>query len=405
MNFPYFIAKRLSTGKRGDTSQLIVRIAVAGVALSIAVMIISLAIVKGYQSEIRNKITGFSTHIQITRLDLNNSYEMNPVMEDSILEKLLREEKGVLHLQRFALKPGIIKTHEDFKGIVLKGTDDTYDWSFIRKYMVSGELFDKNDTSMRTEIILSQIMADQLKLKTGDHVVMYFVQEPLRVRKFKIKGIYKTGFDELDELYAFTDLRHVQKLNNWNREQISGYEILTDDFSKLDETSAAIANLTPYNLQVRTIRDLHPDLFDWLSLLDLNVIVIIVLMIIIACINMVTALLILIVERSNMIGILKSMGAGNLSISKVFIYMAAYLIILGLVCGNIVGIGLCLAQKEWGLIKLSQEAYFISEVPILLSLKDLLLINVVSFLVCYIVLLVPSAFVSRISPAKAIRFE
>jgi lipoprotein-releasing system permease protein len=404
-SFSYIIARRLSLQKGSGTSRLIIRIATGAVALSIAVMIISIAIVKGYQSEIRSKIIGFSTHIQISSLDMNNSFETTPIYRDTVLEKLLKKNSHVTHLQPFAIKAGIFKTKEDFSGVVLKGIDTTYDWRFIEQHIIAGTTLFLNKDSVSNSVLLSKVLADKLKLKVGDNVLLYIAQEPPRVRKFTICGIYHTGLEEMDRLYAFVDIQQVQRLNQWSANAISGYEVGLDTYAMMDEVATELLGNLPYYLEIHTIRDLFPQMFDWLNLLDLNVWVIIILMIIVACINMATALLILIVERSNMIGLLKAMGANNQSISRIFVYMASYLIFWGMIIGNIVGLVLCLSQQYSGWFKLSQEAYYLSEVPILLEFTDVLFINMGSFVICYIVLLLPATFVSKVTPIKAIRFQ
>ncbi|MES2559843.1 MAG: ABC transporter permease [Bacteroidota bacterium] len=404
-SFSYIIARRLSLQKGSGTSRLIIRIATGAVALSIAVMIISIAIVKGYQSEIRSKIIGFSTHIQISSLDMNNSFETTPIYRDTVLEKLLQQNDGVTHLQPFAIKAGILKTKEDFSGVVLKGVDSAYDWRFLQQHLVSGSTLSLHPDSVSNTILLSKVLADKLKLKVGDHVLLYIAQEPPRVRKFLIVGLYNTGLEEMDKLYAFVDIQQVQRLNQWSEYAVSGYEVGLKNHADIDLVSTELLSLLPYNLEIHTIRDLFPQLFDWLSLLDLNVWVIIILMIIVACINMATALLILIVERSNMIGLLKAMGANNQSVSRIFVYMVSYLIVWGMIIGNIAGIGICLSQYYGGWFKLSQDAYYLSEVPILLKWTDVLFINLGSFIICYLVLLLPAAFVSKVTPIKAIRFQ
>lgn len=368
-------------------------------------MITAIAIVKGYQAEIRSKIIGFSTHIQVSNLDMNNSFETTPIYRDTILERLLIQNPHVTHLQPFAIKAGILKTKEDFAGIVLKGVDSTFDWSFIKQHLLQGRSIRFDTSGISNELLLSQQLANKLKLKLGDNVLLYLAQNPPRVRKFVIVGIYNTGLSDMDEIYAFVDMKQVQKLNQWNEYAISGYEVGINDYPNLDEIANELLGLMPYHLQVKTIKNLYPQLFDWLGLLDLNVWIIIVLMVIVACINMVTALLILIIERSNMIGMLKAIGANNSSIGSIFIIMASYLVLFGLVIGNVVGISICLSQYYFGWFKLSQDAYYLSEVPILLNVQDILLINLGSFVVCYLVLLLPARFVSRITPVKAIRFE
>lgn len=368
-------------------------------------MIAAVAIVKGYQFEIRNKITGFSKHIQISRLDFNNSFETIPVYRDTLFEKTLQRQPNVSDMQVFGIKAGIIKTKTEFEGVVLKGVNDGYNWSFLKGCMIDGEVPAIGKDEVSNDIIISKRMADKLGLKTGDPLMVYFVQDPPRARRFNIKGIFSTGFDDLDGLYAMMDLRHIQKLNQWDSMQVTGYEVSVKDFDLLTTTAEEVLGQAPYNFEVKTVYQVYPQLFDWLGLLDLNVIVIIILMVIVACINMSTALLILIVERSNMIGMLKAMGANNGLVRRVFVYMASRLVITGLLIGNLVGVGLCISQKYLGWFKLEEDAYYLNEVPVLIGATDLLLINAGSFILCVIVLLLPAGFVSKINPVKAIRFE
>ncbi len=368
-------------------------------------MIVAVAIVKGYQLEIRSKIIGFSTHIQVSHLDMNNSFETTPLYRDSMTELLIHQHPQVTHLQPFAIKAGILKTPDEFAGVVLKGVDSVFDWSFINQHILEGHSLELVSDEVSQQILLSQQLASKLKLKVNDPVMLYIAQNPPRVRKFKVVGIYNTGLSDLDEVYAFVDMRQVQKLNSWHPLSISGYEIGVKDYSQLTQTSESLLGILPYNYQMRTIRELYPQLFDWLGLLDLNVWVIISLMVVVACINMITALLILIIERSNMIGILKAMGSTNRTVASVFVYMATYLIVWGMIIGNIAGVALCVSQQYFGWFKLSQDAYYLSEVPILLEWSDIALINAGSFVVCYLMLLLPARFVSRITPVKAIRFE
>lgn len=396
----------MASGTQSGSSKLIVRIAIAAVAISIAVMIIAVAVVKGYQHEIRNKITGFSTHIQLSRLDLNNSYQTTAISTDSMMERFILREPAVKHIQRFAIKAGIIKTDDEFQGTVLKGVEpDKYDWSFIKQHIIQGEVPQYSDSVPGYQIALSKLVANKLKLNVGDAVVIYFVQDPPRARKFTISGIFSTGFDELDETYAFVDLRQVQKLNNWVPEAITGYEILLHNDADILATAASLYNYVPYNVEMLTIRDLHPQLFEWLNLLDLNVIVIIVLMILVACINMITALLILIVERTLMIGIMKAIGSPTRIISRVFLYLASYMLLVGMLFGNIVGVAICLSQQYFKWFTLSQEAYYLPYVPVELNWMDLVWINTGAIVICILVLLLPAQFVSRIQPGVVVKSE
>ncbi|MCU0442512.1 MAG: ABC transporter permease [Bacteroidia bacterium] len=402
-SLPYFIAKRLSGQGGTSSAKLIINIATGSVALGVAVMIIAIAIVKGYQHQIRSKIIGFSTHIQVSNLDMNNSFETNPIYRDSILENVLQAQQGVNHLQPFAIKAGILKTPQEFTGIVLKGVDSTFDWRFLQNHLRSGTILLPKVNEQSHGILLSEKTANLLKLSVGDQVLLYVVQSPPRVRKFKVQGIYNSGFSEIDGLYAFVDLKQVQKINNWNANVISGYEIGVEQNEDIVEVANTLTYLLPYQLQLHTIFDLYPQLFDWLNLLDVNVWVIIILMVIVACINMITVLLILITERSLMIGLLRSLGATTSLVSAIFLNMALRLIIKGMIIGNFVGIGIGLSQKYLGWFKLDEEAYYLKEVPIALFVNDIVMINAGTLIVCLLVLIVPSRFVARISTVKTMR--
>ena len=389
-------------------SGLIVNIAIAAVAISVAVMLIAVAVVKGYQLQITNKITGISNHIQITRLDFNNSFETNPIEANQKLVSFAQGNALISFIQPYIIKTGIIKTKEEVEGVVLKGVDQTYQWNFIAKHITVGKLPDFKDSLPSLDVLISDALSRKLKIDTGQSLIVYFIQEGQsmpRARKFKVCGIYNTGFEDLDALYAMVDMRHLQKVNNWEGNQLTGYEIGLTNYEQLNNVAIDLMEQVPYQLQVKKITELFPQLFDWLGLLDLNVLVIIVLMVIVACMNMSTALLILIVERSNMIGILKAMGATNRFIQEVFLTIAARLIIKGLFIGNFIGLTICITQYVWGWMKLNQEAYFLNVVPVEITLTDVLLINAGAFVLCVLVMVLPARFVSNITPAKAIRFQ
>lgn len=389
-------------------SGLIVNIAIAAVAISVAVMLIAVAVVKGYQLQITNKITGFSNHIQITRLDFNNSFETNPIQADNQLEVYAQTNPKIAFIQPYVLKTGIIKTTDEFEGVVLKGVDKSYHWNFIQQHLIEGRLPVLNDTVASLDVLISEALSRKLKIGLNQPLVVYFIQDGKsmpRARKFKVSGIYNTGFEDLDALYALVDLRHLQKINNWQANQLTGYEVGLVDYKLLDVVGEQLIEQAPIQLEVKKVTELYPQLFDWLGLLDLNVLVIIILMIIVACMNMSTALLILIVERSNMIGILKALGSTNRFIQEVFLTMAARLIVKGLFIGNFIGLAICTSQSYFGWIKLNQEAYFLNVVPIELSITDALLINAGAFVLCVLVMVLPAKFVSNITPVKAIKFQ
>jgi lipoprotein-releasing system permease protein len=412
MKVSFFIAKRLmaykplqSNGKKAGFSRLIINLAIAAVCVSVMVMIIAAAIVKGYQNEVRNKLIGFNAPIQITHLDLNNSFESLPITRDTTLEYLSAKKEGIQFVQIFATKAGIIKTEKAFEGIVLKGVDKNYNWKFISEHLKEGSLPTINDSTSSQEIIISSITANRLNFKLGDPLYIYFIQIPPRVRKLKIVGIFDTGMGELDQLYAFVDIKQVQKLNNWQSNEISGYEIGLNQFADISNQRMELANITPYNMGLNSIVDMYPALFEWLQLLDLNVVIILLLMAAVASINMITALLILILERTQMIGLMKSMGAYDKQIYDIFLWMAAQIIIKGLLLGNLLGIGLALLQAHFGFIKLDQKSYYLNRVPIELVTTDILAINVFGFLICLIILVLPVRIISKVQPIKSIKFN
>lgn len=406
MNLPLFIAKRITFTSNRTFSKLIVRIAVLGIMLGLAVMILAIAIVKGFKSEIREKVRGFSGDIQVSKLDLNTSYENTSFsISDSSLQKILKQE-GVEYVQSFATKPGIINTNEEIEGVVLKGVDKDYNWEYFRKILVAGNFIDFSDTlKSRTQILVSKFTADRLKLKVGDDFLMYFIENSLRKRKFQIVGIYNLGVEEVDKLFVIGDIGLIRSLNKWAPKDVGGYELRVSDFNKLEEIEAKVYEDLDIELKSYTIKQYYPTIFEWLSLLDVNTQVILILMLAVAVINMISALLIMILERTNMIGILKALGNTNWQIRKIFLYNAAYLIGWGLLCGNILAIGLGLFQSETHFFTLDQASYYIDFVPVQLDVPDILMLNAGTLLISLFVLLLPSMLVTRISPLKAIRFK
>jgi len=384
----------------------VVHIAVTSVAIGLAVMIIAVAVVTGFKRQIQEKITGFAAHIQIAHFDANSSFELKPIDRYQPCYTQLKNTENVRHIQVFATKAGIIKAGDQMEGVVLHGIGSDFDWSFFRDKMVEGKTFRVNDSVNNDSVIVSRSIAKLLNLKTGDPLRMYFIiDNKARGRKFVISGIYETGLEEFDRLYVFGDLAHIQKLNGWDSAQVSGFEVFIRDFRDLDKMGDVVYHKIGYDLNARTIRDIYPQLFDWLSLQDMNVIIILALMVMVAGITMISTLLILILERTGMIGMLKALGAKNLSIRKVFLYNAGYIIGKGLLWGNVVGIALGFIQYKFHVIGLPQESYFMSYVPINLDLFSILLLNAGTILICLCMLIVPSFIITRISPVKAIRFE
>lgn len=414
MNTELFIAKRIFSDKsvKKGISQPIVTIAVIGIALGLAVMILSVAIVTGFKSEISNKVIGFGSHIQIVNYDSNVSYETAPISRQQIFYEDISELKGVKNVQEFATKPGIIKTKTDIQGVVLKGVGKNFDWSFFDQNMKEGKSFRVNDSTKTNDIIISSYIAKLLNLKVGDKIAMYFIQQPPRMRAFTISGIYETSLAEFDEKFALVDIKHIQKLNNWSDDQISGFEVLLDDFSQIDKMTQDVRDIVGFHfnpdgtkLRVLSIKEKYPQMFDWLNLTDINVWIILILMISVAGFNMVSGLLILILERTNMIGILKAVGTENWSIRKIFLYQSGFLISKGMLWGNILGIAICFFQSKFHIFKLDPSSYYLDAVPINLKLWHILALNSGTLAITVAMLLIPSYIISRLSPEKTIRFN
>ena len=406
MNFEYFIAGRIAIKSERPFSKLIVRIAIAGVMLSLAVMILTIAIIKGFKTEIQDKVRGYLGDVQITRYDLNNSFEHSPFVLDSETRKKLTNNPDVEYFYPFATKPAILSANDEIEGINFKGVDKTYNWDYIKQHIISGTIIDFTDsTAAMQELLVSNYTANRLKLKTGDDFIMYFVQNQLRPRKFKIVGIYDIGVEDIDKSFVLGNLNIIKRLNNWKPGQIGGIEIRIKNFKAINKVSADIFESLPQNLRSFSIIENFPNIFTWLGLLDVNTRVLLILMLIVGVINMVTALLIMILERTNMIGMLKSFGASNWSIMRIFLYNAAYLIGIGLMLGNILGLGLGFFQQATHIFKLNQSSYFLAYAPIEFHFLDVLGLNVLTVLVCLIVLIIPSLLISKVSPLKAIRFK
>lgn len=406
LNFAGFISSRITFKSKRTFSKLIVRIAIIGIMLGLGVMILSLAVIKGFKQEIREKVRGFAGDIQIFKTDNNASYEKSGFADSADLVKDVKSVKLVDAIYPYATKPGIIKANDEIEGVVLKGVDKTYNWGYIKKALVSGTVINFTDTTdVQLQIMISQTIADRLKLKTGDDVIMYFVQNPPRKRKLKIVGIFNIGVDEVDKTFVIGDLALIKRLNDWAKGEIGGYEVRISDFDKLNLAADAIDDNLPIKLKSYTLLDSYPTIFEWLNMLDVNTIVMLVLMIAVAVINMISALLIMILERTAMIGIFKAMGAGNWAIQKIFLYNAAFLIGVGLLLGNALGLGLGYFQQQTHFFKLDQASYYMTFVPIKIVWTDVILLNIGTLITCLLVLIIPSTLVTRISPVKAIRFK
>ncbi|MET1054032.1 MAG: FtsX-like permease family protein [Pedobacter sp.] len=406
MNTEYFIARRIAIKSERTFSKLIVRIAISGVMLSLAVMMLSIAIIKGFKTEIQEKVRGYVGDVRIFKLDLNNSFELTPFVPSTKTLSDLKKNRNILFYQSYATKPAIISANEEVEGINFKGIDSGFNWDYIRKHLVTGRVIDFTDSLKASkEIMVSAFTANRLKLKTGDTFIMYFVQNPPRKRPFKIVGIYDIGVEEIDKGFVLGDINIIRRLNNWTPNQIGGIEIRLKDFSRLQALSDEIYSNLEINLKSESVQEYFPNIFTWLSLLDINTKVLLILMMIVGVINMITALLIMILERTNMIGMLKAFGMTDYSVMKVFLYNAVYLVGIGLLLGNLLGLGLGFLQHYTHIFKLNQTSYYLAYVPIEFHLTDVLLLNLATLLICLIVLVVPSMLVSRISPLKAIRFK
>jgi lipoprotein-releasing system permease protein len=414
MNLPYFIAERLIKGRsEGNSfSRPINVIAVIGIAMGLAVMILAVAILTGFKQQIREKVVGFGSNIQIVNFDSNLSFETAPINEGQDFIPKIRQIPGISHVQVFATKAGIIKTNDEIQGVVLKGIGSDFDWSYFSSNMVDGTVFTVNDTSRTDNVIISKKIADMLKLRKGDSFIMHFVQDPPRMRKFTICGIYETSLEEFDKMYIFCDIGHIKRLNGWKDDQVSGFEIFIKDFDRLEDMTTEVRDAVGYRIaedeekfKVTNIRMKYPQIFDWLNFQDVNVIIIIILMLVVAGFNMISGLLILILEKTNMIGVLKALGSDDITIRRVFLYQAAWLIGKGLFWGNLIGIGLAYLQLKTGLVTLDPSSYYIKTVPINLQMSHIILLNAGTMAAILIMLLVPSKLISRITPVKAIKYD
>jgi len=411
LNLEYFIAKRLITAKdyKSSISAPIIKIAISAIAIGIIMMIVSVATGIGLQQKIREKVSAFNGQIIISNYDNNNSeITLIPISKKQDFYPKFKSVPEVTHIQAIASKAGIIRTENAFEGIVFKGVGADYNWNNIKEYLVEGRLPDFSK-SLNEEVIISRFLADRLNLKLGDSFNTFFVKEEQgklpNIRRFKITGIFSSGFQDFDASYIIGDIRHIQRINKWNADQIGAFEVFVKDFTRIKETGNQIYEQIPSNLDTKTITEKYNYIFDWLQLFDFNIVVILGIMILVATINMVVALLVLILERTQMIGILKALGADNWTVRKVFLYNAFYLIVRGLFWGNLIGISLLLIQQQFGIVHLNPENYYVNQAPVYLNWTYIVLLNLLTIAVCFLVLLIPSYLITKISPVKAIRFD
>lgn len=433
MNLERYIARKVATNKGSQSfSRLIIRIAVVAVALSMTVMIVSTSVINGFKHQVQDKIFGFWGHIHLTHYSLGTIGDSEPISknqdfypsldtvrsimgedtwkflwwenEDKIVEK--ESEGGIDHIQVFAYKAGIFKTKEEIEGIILKGVDKDYRWDFFEQYLEEGKVIEFSDSTASNDLLISRQTADRLKLKTGDRLDFYFGNKnDFLKRRFIICGIYKTGLEDYDKQFALVDIQKVRKINKWAEDEVGGFEVFIEDLDDLELMTDYIYDELPRSMHAQNVRRTRQGIFEWLALQDINEVVILVLMLLVSIINMVTALMILILERTNMIGTLKALGQRDWSIRKIFLYYAGYIILVGLFWGNVIGLGLCALQEHFEIVKLSEENYYLSVAPIEVNFWTVLFLNLGTMAITLLFLIIPSYLVTRISPVKALRFK
>jgi len=414
MNLPFFIAKRIYSdqGDKRKVSRPAIRIATIGVAIGLAVMIVTVSVVLGFKHTIRDKVVGFGSHIQVQNMLTFLSTDSYPICINDSVMKSYEQIEGVKHVERFTFSQGILKTDDDFLGVLFKGVGPEYDLNFLSQHLTEGEMPIFSDTTSTNRILISKMIADKLRLNVGDRIFAYFIGENVRTRRFTVTGIYQTNMTRFDEALCFTDLYTTRRLNDWTEDQCSGAEITVKDFDKLQKTADIFVEnvnrrtdkeMNTYTSQ--TIYETYPQIFNWLELLDINVWIILVLMVCVAGFTMISGLLIIILERTQMIGILKALGAKNKTIRHTFLWFAAFITGQGLLIGNVLGAGIIALQKITGIVKLDPQTYYVSEAPMEVNIPLIILINIATLIICVIVLIAPSYLISHIHPVKSMRYE
>lgn len=402
----FLLARRILKDKGDRFSRPIVYLSVGGVSLGLVIMMIAIGVTSGYKQEIRNKVIAMGSHIRITHYDQNYSFEQVPINQHSDCILQLKNNPDVVEVQNFATKVGIIKTDDQVEGVVLKGVDETFSWDFFQKNIIQGEGFSTTDTTASNSIIVSKRMADKLRLKVGDKVHTYFVQDPPRQRSFKISGIYETGLPEYDNMFALVDLRHVQKLNDWNDSLVSGVEVLTRDYDKIDEIGDYIHHHIDYDMKAETIKQIYPEIFEWIALFDMNVAVLLIITTCVCLVTMMSIFFIIVLEQTQTIGILKSLGMKTKQVVGTFILVAGDILLKGMLIGDAIALLLGFLQQKFHFIRLNPDTYYVNYVPIHFDWVQVLLLNAGVFAVCMAVLLIPAWVVSRkITPVNAVQFE
>ena len=406
MNAATFISKRIFSLSKENLSSTVMRIAVASVALGIAIMLISIAVVVGFKNQIRDKVIGFVAPIHIQALNQNESIEETPFLFDSVLNARL-DKPFITEMHKTANKAGIIKTDEEIQAVVLKGVDFEYNWKYIDSYLVGGEIPQYTENERSNDVVISNIIAHKMNLNIGDPVRIWFVDTEMKARgrKFNVKGIYETGLQECDERFVYCDLNQIRRLNGWNNGEIGHLEIWVDNEALINEYNRQIYYSIPTELVSYSAMESYPQIFDWLELQDMNVVIIIVLMLLVAGITIISMLLIIILERTSTIGLLKAMGASNGLIRSIFLRRSCRILLIGMAIGDVIGIGLCLIQKLFNIISLSPESYYLSAVPIELNIWHIIILNVGTMILWVMMLLLPTMLINNVRPSKSIRFE
>jgi lipoprotein-releasing system permease protein len=405
LNLEYYISQRFLKENKKRFSQAALRLSVLSIALGLAVMILSVSIVTGFQENIRTKIASFDGHIQITKYDFNKSMELPPIDRNDSLENIIKNHNGIKSISAFAYKGGIIKASGIVQGCVFKGVDEKYDWHNFKPWIVSGRIISLSDSLKSKEVIISKSIANKLQLGIDSSFLLYFMQDPPRIRKFTIVGIYESGFSDFDNKFIYGDIKQIQKLNKWKNNEIAGYEVILDDFDDMESQTNWIYDEIDYNLKAMNINQRYPFIMDWLNLLDTNVYFILGLMIMISGIGMIATLLILILEKTKFIGTMMAMGATNKSIRKIFIYHSLHLSFRGLLLGNTLGIGLALIQYYFKIIPLDASTYYMNAIPININPLYIISLNIGVIIIIAIMMLWPSRIISNITPVKALRHE
>ncbi len=407
MNLSYFISNRLFFTKKGNNryTKPILLIGTLAVTLSVTVMLLSIMITTGFKNQITEKIIGFAGDITVISYVNNQSYESIPINKNQSLISDLKSNKNIVNVSSFATKAGVLKNENEILGVVLKGVSSNYNWDFFNKNMLSGKTLTLSDSISSNNIIISKQVAKNLNLSLGESVFMYFAQDPPRVRKFIIHGIFNTAMSDFDDLFVIADISQIQKLNNWQTSQIGGLEIKINDFRKLDEIAEFVYNKTDYNLKSESIKERFPQLFDWLDLQNMNVFLIIILMVIVALVNMITVLIIIILEKVQLVGILKSMGLSNWNVRKIFLYQSIKIATKGIIFGNLLAFILTFLQKKFQFLKLDSSIYYMQHVPFDYDFFSILLINIGTIVMCYLALIIPSAIITKMKLINSIGFE